>query len=103
MHALKLLSPKSNLAFDGQPLLLFNLFQLVRFDYDFSVQLINLRVNNFVRDRINRPKFYIVFLYVQQLREFLVAEVCLVRVERANLHVALLQQNFCFGQAFAFH
>lgn len=90
MHALKLLSPKSNLAFDGQPLLLFNLLQLVRFDYDFSVQLINLRVNDFVRDRINRPKLYIALFYVQQLREFLVAEVCLVSVERANLHVALL-------------
>ena len=75
VHPFEFLSPQSDLALDRKPLLFFNLFELVGFDHDLTIQLVNLRVDNFVRYRFNRPHLHLAGLNVKQLRKLIVAEV----------------------------
>jgi hypothetical protein len=55
VHSFELLPPQSNFTLNRKPLLLLDFFQLVRFNHDLSIQLIDFRVNDFVRNGLNRP------------------------------------------------
>ena len=103
VHALKLLSPQSNLSLNRYPLLLFNLFQLVRLDHNLLVQLVNLRVNNFVRYRFNRPHLNLINTDVKQLRKLLKAETGLVCAQWADLHVGLLLKHVLLAKSLLRH
>jgi hypothetical protein len=59
MHALEFFAPHNNFGLNGPPLSLFNLTQFVRLYYHLFVHLVYFGVNYFVRDRLNRPFFYV--------------------------------------------
>lgn len=58
VHPLELLPPQLNLPLNRKPLLLFDLLQLVRLDNDLSIELVDLRINNFASNGFDRPHLY---------------------------------------------
>ena len=75
----------------------------MRLDYDLSIQLVNLSVDDFVRYCFDGPHLNFALLDVKQLGQLVVAKIGLVCVQRTNLHVALLLQHFLLAESFLCH
>jgi hypothetical protein len=58
VHPLELLPPQLNLPLNRKPLLFFDLLQLMRFDNDLSVELVNFCINDFVSNGFDRPHLH---------------------------------------------
>ena len=103
MHPFKSLAPLDNLVLNLLPFLSFDLTQLVRFDNDFLILLVNLGVDDLLTNGFNSPLLNLVGGQVKQSSQLGVLEVGLVGVERANLHVALFEDEVLLRQLLLLH
>ena len=103
MHPFKSLAPLDNLVLNLLPFLSFDLTQLVRFDNDFLILLVNLGVDDLFTNGFNSPLLNLVGGQVKQSSQLGVLEVGLVGVERANLHVALFEDEVLLRQLLLLH
>ena len=108
---------------DGLPLLKFDLAQHVALDDDHFVHLVDLCVDDFVLNRIDRPQLNFAnvdlhrehtdpvrelirlgyWTYIEQLGQLCEGKVRDLGVERANLDVGLLNEQFVLGQPLVLH
>jgi len=60
LHSFEFLSPEGNLSLNFFPFLRLDVSQLVTFDDNYFVELVDLGINNSVRDRFNCPLFNVI-------------------------------------------
>ena len=74
-HSLELVLPELDLCLDGLPLRRLNFAHYMALNDDLLVELVDLRVDNLVLDRFNRPLLNSILVDVQEFRELRVFKV----------------------------
>ena len=127
LHSFKSFFPLSDLLLDSLPLSKLDLAEHMALDDNLFTKLINLRVNDLVLNRIDRPQFNLIHIdllyddkskmmlqkternkkrgdtYIEELSQLCVREVSHLCVQCANLHIRLFDHEFLLCETFILH
>jgi len=96
LDSLEALFPCANLKLDGLPFCELDFAEHVALDYDYFIELVNLRINDLVLDCVDSPRLNLFHIDIEELGEVSEGEVGHLGVKSANLHIGLLDNKFLF-------